>query len=148
MHITLCTSRKQSSGHYEYLSASAHLQIAFLRQLSLYPYPSCPPPKKTAEIMLNHVFHLQALPSDFVSDRGPQFTSQFWSKFCSLLGATVSLSSGCYQQSANRSLLPYLPDRASGWSPGSWLRISLGHSLSLRTSTLWLSAFASTSHSP
>ena len=34
-----------------------------------------------------------------ISDRGPQFISHFWSEFCSLLGATVSLSSGFHPQS-------------------------------------------------
>ena len=34
-----------------------------------------------------------------VSDRGSQFTSVFWREFCSLLGATVSLSSGYHPQS-------------------------------------------------
>ncbi len=35
----------------------------------------------------------------FVPDRGPQFVSKFWSEFCRLLGATVSLSSGYHPQS-------------------------------------------------
>lgn len=43
---------------------------------------------------LNHVFRLHGLPCDLVSDRRPQFTSCFWSEFCNLLGAKVSLSSG------------------------------------------------------
>ncbi|XP_023822103.1 uncharacterized protein K02A2.6-like [Oryzias latipes] len=38
------------------------------------------------------------IPSDIVSDRGPQFTSQVWKAFCSALGATVSLTSGYHPQ--------------------------------------------------
>ena len=34
-----------------------------------------------------------------VSDRGPRFASRFWKAFCSLLGATVSLTSGYHPQS-------------------------------------------------
>ena len=49
--------------------------------------------------MLHHVFRLHGLPCDIVSDRGPQFTSRFWTDFCQLLGATVSLSSGFHPQS-------------------------------------------------
>ncbi|XP_060883004.1 uncharacterized protein LOC132954468 [Labrus mixtus] len=36
---------------------------------------------------------------DVVSDRGPQFISKFWKAFCSLLSATVSLSSGYHPES-------------------------------------------------
>ncbi|KAK7926171.1 hypothetical protein WMY93_008481 [Mugilogobius chulae] len=36
---------------------------------------------------------------DVVSDRGPQFVSRFWKAFCSLIGATVSLSSGYHPES-------------------------------------------------
>uniref|UniRef100_A0AAQ4R240 Chromo domain-containing protein n=1 Tax=Gasterosteus aculeatus aculeatus TaxID=481459 RepID=A0AAQ4R240_GASAC len=39
------------------------------------------------------------LPVDVVSDRGPQFTSVFWKEFCTLIGATASLSSGFHPQS-------------------------------------------------
>lgn len=48
--------------------------------------------------MLQHSFHLHRLLVD-VSDRGLLFTSIFWWEFCSLLGATVSLSSGYHPQS-------------------------------------------------
>ena len=44
-------------------------------------------------------FRLHGFPRDVVSDRGPQFISQFWKAFCSLVGATVSLSSGYHPQS-------------------------------------------------
>lgn len=36
---------------------------------------------------------------DVVSDCGPQFVSRFWRAFCSLIGATASLSSGYHPQS-------------------------------------------------
>ncbi|XP_077395444.1 uncharacterized protein LOC144031617 [Festucalex cinctus] len=36
---------------------------------------------------------------DIVSDRGPQFVSQVWKRFCKSLGATYSLSSGYHPQS-------------------------------------------------
>ena len=49
--------------------------------------------------MLREVFRIHGFPSDIVSDRGPQFISQFWRAFCQLLGASVSLSSGFHPQS-------------------------------------------------
>ena len=71
----------------------------FSKTAQLIALPTLPTAKETAEVMLHHVFRLHGLPSDVVSDRGPQFTSHFWSEFCSLLGATVSLSSGFHPQS-------------------------------------------------
>lgn len=38
--------------------------------------------KETAQAVFDHVFKIHALPSDIVSDRGPQFISKFWRKFC------------------------------------------------------------------
>jgi len=59
--------------------------------------------KETAELVLLLVFRLQDLPMDVVSDRGPQFTSVFWIKLCTLIGATASLSSGFHAQSNSQT---------------------------------------------
>ena len=67
------------------------------------PLPKCPLAKETAELVLQHVFRLHGLPSDVVSDRGPQFTSAFWREFCRLMGASTSLSSGFPPQSNGHS---------------------------------------------
>lgn len=61
--------------------------------------PKLPTALETANLLVEHVFHLHGIPSDIVSDRGPQFTSQVWRQFCKSLGATVSLSSGFHPQS-------------------------------------------------
>lgn len=63
------------------------------------PLPKLPSAKETAELVLLHVFRLHGFPTDVVSDRGPQFTSVFWREFCTLIGATASLSSGFHPQS-------------------------------------------------
>ena len=75
----------------------------FSKSAHFIPLPKLPSAKETAELMLQHVFRLHGLPNDIVSDRGPQFTSRFWREFCSLLGATVSLSSGFHPQSNGQS---------------------------------------------
>ena len=49
--------------------------------------------------MVQHVFQIHGLPSDIVSDRGPQFSSQFWKAF----GSSVSLSSGYHPHSNGQS---------------------------------------------
>ncbi|KAI2654750.1 Transposon Ty3-I Gag-Pol polyprotein [Labeo rohita] len=61
--------------------------------------PKLPSARETAVAVIDHVFHIHGLPTDVVSDRGPQFVSKFWRKFCHLLEATVSLSSGLHPQS-------------------------------------------------
>lgn len=71
----------------------------FSKMVHFIPLPKLPTAKETAEVMLFQVFRLHGFPKDVVSDRGPQFVSKFWKAFCSLIGATVSLSSGYHPQS-------------------------------------------------
>ncbi len=70
----------------------------FSKAAHFIPLPKLPSAKETAATVVNHVFRIHGLPADVVSDRGPQFVSKFWSEFCRLLGATVSLSSGFHPQ--------------------------------------------------
>ncbi|KAI3365127.1 hypothetical protein L3Q82_010108, partial [Scortum barcoo] len=71
----------------------------FSKMAHFIPLPKLPSAKETAQVMINHVFRIHGLPTDIVSDRGPQFVSVFWKEFCRLLGATVSLSSGYHPES-------------------------------------------------
>ena len=70
----------------------------FSKSALFVPLPKLQSAKETAELVLHHVFHLYGIPCDIVSDRGPQFTSRFWTEFCQLLEATVSLSSSFHPQ--------------------------------------------------
>lgn len=60
--------------------------------------PKLPTAKETADIRVEHVFSSHGLPTEIVSDRGPQFISQVWKAFCSTLGITSSHSSGYHPQ--------------------------------------------------
>ncbi|KAG1928308.1 retrotransposable element [Pimephales promelas] len=97
----------------------------FSKSAHFIPLPKLPSAKETAQIMVNHVFKLHGLPSDVVSDRGPQFASLFWKEFCRLIGATASLSSGYHPQTngqaerANQSIARILRSLASR-NPASW----------------------------
>uniref|UniRef100_A0A8K9Y3I9 Gypsy retrotransposon integrase-like protein 1 n=1 Tax=Oncorhynchus mykiss TaxID=8022 RepID=A0A8K9Y3I9_ONCMY len=71
----------------------------FSKASHFIPLAKLPSAKETAQIIIENVFRIHGLPSDVVSDRGPQFTSQFWREFCRLIGASVSLSSGFHPQS-------------------------------------------------
>lgn len=66
----------------------------FSKMVHFIPLPKLPSAKETAKVLMSQVFRLHGFPRDGVSDQGPQFISRFWKTFCSLLGATVSLSSG------------------------------------------------------
>uniref|UniRef100_A0A3P9IMG0 Gypsy retrotransposon integrase-like protein 1 n=1 Tax=Oryzias latipes TaxID=8090 RepID=A0A3P9IMG0_ORYLA len=70
----------------------------FSKAAQFIPLPQLPSASETADVLVNHVFRHHGIPSDIVSDRGPQFTSQVWKAFCSALGATVSLTSGYHPQ--------------------------------------------------
>lgn len=63
------------------------------------PLPKLPSAKETAQFVLQHIFRYHGLPTDVVSDRGPQFASVFWREFCVLMGASASLTFGFHSQS-------------------------------------------------
>lgn len=71
----------------------------FSKMVRFIALPKLPSAKETAAALLDQVFRIFGLPVDIVSDRGPQFTAQFWRAFCTLIGASVSLSSGYHPQS-------------------------------------------------
>ncbi len=97
----------------------------FSKAAHFIPLPKLPPARETVVAVIDHVFRVHGLPTDVVSDRGPQFVSKFWSEFCRLLGATVSLSSGYHPQSngqterANQDLERMLRCVVSQ-NPSSW----------------------------
>ena len=66
----------------------------FSKAAHFIPLDKLPSFAETADLHTNHVFWLHGIPSEIVSDRGPQFISQVWKSFCTALGAKVSLSSG------------------------------------------------------
>ncbi|KAK3555306.1 hypothetical protein QTP86_014893, partial [Hemibagrus guttatus] len=71
----------------------------FSKMVHFVPPSHLPSAKETALLFVQHVFRLHGIPSDIVSDIGPQFTAQFWTEFCRLLGISISLSSGYHPQS-------------------------------------------------
>ncbi len=70
----------------------------FSKAAHFIPLPKLPSACETAQVMVDHVFKIYGLPSDIVSDRGPQFASQFWREFCHQIGASPALSSGFHPQ--------------------------------------------------
>uniref|UniRef100_A0A146SAR5 Gypsy retrotransposon integrase-like protein 1 n=1 Tax=Fundulus heteroclitus TaxID=8078 RepID=A0A146SAR5_FUNHE len=70
----------------------------FSKMVHLVPLPKLPSAKEMGLILAREVFRLHGLPSDIVSDRGPQFVARYWREFCAMLGISVSLSSGFHPQ--------------------------------------------------
>jgi transposase InsO family protein len=54
--------------------------------------------QELALLFLTYVVRHVGLPESIVSDRGPQFVSNFWNKFCSHIGIKLKLSTANYPQ--------------------------------------------------
>ena len=83
-----------------------------------------------ANLFLQHVWKHHGLPQDIISDRGPQFTSDFWRQLCSRLGISPRLSTALHPETdgqterANQTMEQYLrafvshqQDDWSDWLP-------------------------------
>ena len=57
-----------------------------------------PTAKGLATIFIDHIVRLHGLPSEVISDRGPQFIAKFWRELCSILDIKVHLSSAYHPQ--------------------------------------------------
>ena len=99
----------------------------FSKAVHYVPLPKLPSAAEMADLLTVHVVRLHGIPSDIVSDRGPQFTSKVWQAFCRGIGATVSLTSGYHPQSngqaerANQTLEDTLRCYCAR-NPSSWSR--------------------------
>lgn len=58
----------------------------FSKMVHFVPLPKLPTVFETANLVIVHVFRLHGIPTDIVSERGPQFTSQVWRAFCKAVG--------------------------------------------------------------
>ncbi|XP_078810602.1 uncharacterized protein LOC144994962 isoform X1 [Oryzias latipes] len=122
-YIAACTTCARSKTSHSPPSGLLHPLPTPSRPWSHIALPTA---TETADILVHHVFRHHGIPSNIVSDRGPQFCSQVWKAFCSALGATVSLTSGYHPQSngqaerANQELEASLrclaADNPSDWS--------------------------------
>eukprot|EP00066_Takifugu_rubripes_P011978 XP_011601244.1 PREDICTED: uncharacterized protein LOC105416325 [Takifugu rubripes] len=92
--VEFITGLPPSQGHEVVLTVVDR----FSKSAHFIPLPKLPSAAETGELLVQHVFRLHGLPTDIVSDRGPQFCSQVWRSFCSALGASVSLTSGYHPQ--------------------------------------------------
>jgi hypothetical protein len=86
--------------------------------------------KDLADRFVKHVFRLHVLPLPIVSDRGPQFASDFWKQLCKRLGIERTLSTAFHPQTDGqtervnaimeqylRYYVNYLQDDWAEWLP-------------------------------
>jgi transposase InsO family protein len=72
-------------------------------------------------MFMNNIFKLHGLPDQIISDRGPQFVSQFWKAFCERVGMKSSLSTAFHPQTdgqterVNQTLEQYLRTFSDYW---------------------------------
>ncbi len=97
----------------------------FSKAAHFIPLPKLPSARETAQVMVDHVFRIHGLPSDIVSDRGPQFASQFWKEFCHQIGASPALSSGFHPQTNGQAertnqILGRMLRSLTSRTPASW----------------------------
>ncbi len=93
----------------------------FSKAAHFIPLPKLPSARETAQVMVDHVFKIHGLPSDTVSDRGPQFASQFWREFCRQIGASPALSSGFYPQTERTNqILGRMLRSLTSCTPATW----------------------------
>lgn len=79
-------------------SVSLTIVDSFSKTAHFIALPKLPSACESAQLLIKHVVWIHGIPTDKVSDRGPQFISQVWKAFCKALGATASLSSGYHPQ--------------------------------------------------
>lgn len=98
----------------------------FAKACRLVALKGLPTAMETATQLFHCVFLSFGIPEDIVSDRGSQFTSRLWHKFCKRLDINVSLTSGYHPQSKGqverlnqeigRYLCSYCWHEQDGWS--------------------------------
>ena len=81
-----------------------------------------------AEMLIDSIFRLHGLPSSIVSDRGPQFVSRLWNKFCESMNIKVTLSTAYHPQTdgqterVNQTLEQYIRTY-SNYQQSNWAKL-------------------------
>ena len=82
--------------------------------------------KDMARLFILHVWRTHGPPDTIVSDRGPQFISEFWAEFCRILGIKLKLSTAFHPQTDGQTeimnqyidqrLRPFVNHYQDNWS--------------------------------
>lgn len=82
--------------------------------------------KDMARLFISNVYRTHGPPDTIVSDRGPQFVSEFWAEFCRILGIKLKLSTAFHPQTDGQTeimnqyldqrLRPFINYHQDNWS--------------------------------
>ena len=82
--------------------------------------------KDMAQLFIANVYRTHGAPETIVSDRGPQFISEFWTEFCRILGIKLKLSTAYHPQTDGQTeimnqyldqrLRPFINYHQDDWS--------------------------------
>jgi transposase InsO family protein len=82
--------------------------------------------KDMAQLFISNVYRTHGAPETIVSDRGPQFISEFWTEFCRILGIKLKLSTAYHPQTDGQTeimnqyldqrLRPFINYHQDDWS--------------------------------
>jgi len=67
------------------------------------PFRMLPTAKIAANVFFKEIFRLHGLPDEIISDRGTQFTAEFWKNLCTILGIKHNLSSAHHPQTVGQT---------------------------------------------
>lgn len=81
-------------GHFEYNTITVIITLVdrFYKAVHFVPLSKLLTALETADLLVYNIVQLHRIPTDIISDRGPQFISQVWKALCRAVRASVSLS--------------------------------------------------------
>jgi transposase InsO family protein len=68
------------------------------KQAFSLPYFKTTTIKDIIELYIQHIYRTKGVPDIIISDRSPQFISDFWREFCRILSIKLKLSTAFYPQ--------------------------------------------------
>ena len=68
------------------------------KQAFSIPYFKTTTAKDMARLYIQNIYRIRGAPESIVSDRGPQFISDFWDEFCRILGVQLKLSTAFHPE--------------------------------------------------
>src|SRR5947207_1960141 len=92
--------------------------------------------EQLASLFIDHVWRIHGLPASIISDRGPQFASEFWGYLCSYLDIDRKLSTAFHPQTDGQT------ERINGILE-QYLRCYVNYAQDNWTTLLALAEFAS-----
>lgn len=96
------------------------------KQSTSIPYYKTTTTKDIVQLYVSYIYRYRGAPQTIISDRGPQFISDFWNEFCRILGIKLKLSTAFHPQTDGQTevinqyldqrLRPFVNHYQDNWS--------------------------------